>query len=374
MREWLDSERWRNPYLVTAAVGLFIVGTLWLVTSVHGRTRQMLLPPGAAPTMHAGYQGLIGENVTLQRPEYVVVTNTALNPGDRIETEMVERRSSRSVVEQFPELRNPQAQKQGEAPLLAGYFDRVEDAVGLFALTELPEGSPLGPKTVASSSPLANPIDQVRPDRFVVPMPPEPTVWQLLVPGDRVDLYFVVPGQVSRRTILNVRVVAVNNFVGQGSGLLSAGQENKQFGPKELASQRKLARIKALQRQQQQRQQQQPPSQPQPQSKGASSGPPPPMEDQNGATKGDETKAGDTKADETKAPEPPPATEPGKAPPPKPGFDTKAPPEGVAKAPEARPYDGRAVTLQVSEQEALLLSLAMRTPKVDIEMSLHRRD
>jgi len=43
----------------------------------------------------------------------------------------------------------------------------------------------------------------------------------------------------------------------------------------------------------------------------------------------------------------------------------------VAKAGKA--FDGRAVTLQVSPAEALLLATAMCTPKVEVEFSLRPR-
>jgi hypothetical protein len=359
MREWLRSDRWRSPFVVAAVAGALLLAVMMMVSAIGNRRVARIHPPGAAEPIGTGYQGLIGDlNVPIAR-QFVIVAAEPLEAGDRIEDAVVQRRSALLVIKDFPRLFKA---APGPKPL-PGWFEQPEEAIGQYALGEIPPGMPLGPTNVGRVSPLASPLDELRPARFTIPMAAEPTLYQLLRPGDRVDIYLVSPGRVSRRAVLNVRVVAVANYVSEGSGLLSRDSEHERFGAQYEASQRSRARIRNRQAQAAQAAAE----------KGGA----------KGGAKGDASKSPEAKGDQAKSEngeEPAKSGEAasgenGKAPEAKPGgpsgYDAKNLPKGVAKA--GGDFDGRAITVQVSEAEALLLSLASNTPDVNIEISLHGR-
>ncbi|MBI5832352.1 MAG: hypothetical protein HZB16_08615 [Armatimonadetes bacterium] len=375
LREW-----GRNPFVAAVAIGLFLIGLMTMVSATSSRRIAAIHPAGTLEPTSEGYQGLVGATIAPANTQFVAVVNVSLMAGDRIEPEMVERRASTQIVSQFPMLRSERARKDPQAPPLEGYYEKVDEPVGKFALLDLAAGMPLGPQTVAAESPLADPLDRQRPDRFTVPMPAGATLFPLLRPGDRVDVFLVVPGALSRRTLHNVRVVAVNNYLSPESGLLDRGAEKEAFGSRQEAAMRKRQKILAEQARLNQ-QGKAAPAEGQPPAKPAEA-------------KAEPTKADAAPQDATKPGEAPKAGEgskAGEAPPTEPDEATKGPdgkPKDAASKPGAlqnldakggnvtkagKPFDGRAVTLQVSPAEALLLSTAMCTPRVDIEFSLRPR-
>ncbi len=386
----------RNPLVMAVAIGALLLGLVTLLSAVGSRRTIASHPVGTVEPTTQGYQGLIGTSVLPANVNYVAVLNVPLLTGERVEREMIERRAVPEVVREFPTL-VPERAEGSTANPLEGYYDQEEFAVGKFALLDLQAGMPLGPRTVASESPLADPLDRMRPDRFTVPMATEPTLYPLMRPGDRVDVFLVVPGKLSRRTLHNVRVVAVNNYLAKGSGLLDKRAEKDNFGSREQAAQSRRRRILAEQERMNR------------QGGGAQSGATPAKAGQpenktappDGKAGQADTKAGQadaksnqadakaggadaTKGEPTKAAESAPTSTPPSSTPAKPGEPGKgvSPKAGalqnldekggnVAKA--GKEFDGRAVTLQVSPQEALLLSLAMCTPNMEIEFSLRPR-
>jgi hypothetical protein len=160
-----------------------------------------------------------------------------------------------------------------------------------------------------------------------------------------VDLFLILPGKASRRAIENVRVVAINNFVTKESGLMSAADERAAFGGKAEAAQRKRARMMRERAAQTQ-----------------------------GAAKADQPKDEGKDKDKDKPKDEPkdaaksePQTGEAKGGDPKPGGMTGF---GEDVKTHGREFDGRAITVQVSPEEALLLSLATRTADLQIDLAL----
>ena len=388
----------RSPLAIAMAVGAVLLGLITLLSAVGSRRTVASHPVGALEPTTQGYQGLIGTSAVPANVKYVAVLNVPLLTGERVEREMIERRAVPEVVREFPTLRSDEIKDPAANPL-DGYYEQEEDAVGKFALVDLQAGMPLGPRTVAGESPLADPLDRLRPDRFTVPMAKEPTLYPLMRPGDRVDVFLVVPGELSRRTLYNVRVVAVNNYLARDSGLLDKRAESENFGSRQQAAQSRRRRILAEQERMNRQGGATKAGTPaaagksaQPDSKAgaadsksgqadaksgpadAKSGPADAKSGPADATKGEPTKA----TESAPASSPPSSTatkpgEPGKGVSPKAGALQNLDEKGGNVAKAGKEFDGRAVTLQVSPQEALLLSLAMCTPNMEIEFSLRPR-
>lgn len=343
----------RNPLFIVSAIGLFLFGLLVLLSSLN-RALQVRRQSAAQRQVaeSAPHGELIPEAVQYIPTQWVVVTTVPLRAGDQFFEESIEQRSAQWVVTNYPELQTEESKQDPKQPLVRGFYTNVRDVVDRYAACDLPAQTPLALAQVVDVSPLANPLDRIRTDRFVVAMPEEPTIYPLLRPGDRVDVYFIVHDRSIRPPISDVRVVAVNNIVTQQSGLVSAQEErqaSRKFQEAALRKKRRLERETGHVGGQQATDQQ---------------GEPPPEEQ--------------TPPEEETTDQQPPGqeTEPGAE-----GTDTTAAageeeeeelPEGTFRA--GRKFDGRTITLQVTSQEAMLLALTHRTPGVTLAFALRGRN
>lgn len=327
-----------RPLVIVSAIGLFLFGVMVLFASIQRRIAVSRPPAAARALWESGYGNLVTTDVPKRPVQWVVVATTALNAGDAVLSEFVEERTAGRVMADHPEIKPP-GELDDERPLGDGFFADVTEVEGKFAALDIPEGTPIARHMLLDRNPLANPLDAVRQDRITVAMPPEPSLYNLLRPGDRVDV-FVMVDDALRYSMPSVRVVALNNIIVKGSGIISAAEETR-LTAAEQAAQRKKAEIEAEARKRgettgneaEQEQAEEPPA--------------------------DETAEGEAAGDEMETKD---ATG---------GMDEKDLPEGTYQI--GRKFDGRTITLQVSRDEAMLLSLAHSTPTVSLDMALHRR-
>ena len=325
-----------NTLFVVASLGLFLFGAVAMFSSFN-RWRHAGQPTPEQQRLFAdpNYQGIMPEVAKAPVRQWVVVSKGHIGLGEAVLREMVERRPARDVVEEHPELLLPGATKNSEMPLAEGTFveepGEVEDK---YAALPLEAGQPIARDMLLRHSPTANSRDAQRADRITIAMPPEPTVYPLLQPGDRVNIYIVVGEQSLTYQIPDVRVVAVNNIAAKGSGLVSAAAE-KQITANQQAAQLEAVKIRDRQMQE-----------------AAKAGKAPPPETP--------TEAAEVPADK----KPKEAHPTG-------GVDTKELPKDTYKL--GRQWDGRAITVQVSRNEAQLLAMAGNTPLVRYDFAILRR-
>lgn len=325
-----------NTMFVVASFGLFLFGAMAMFSSFN-RWRHAGEPTPEQRTLFAdpNYQGIMPEIGKAPVRQWVVVSKGHIGLGETVPREMVERRPARDVVEEHPELLMPGATKDAEVPLAENTF--VEDpneVVDKFAALPLEAGQPIARDMLLSRSPTASARDGQRDDRITIAMPDEPTVYPLLQPGDRVNIYIVVGEQALRYQIPDVRVVAVNNIATKGSGLVSAATEQQMTANQHAAQ---LEAVKIRDRAMQD---------------AAKSGKAPPPE----------TPAEDTEVPADKKPKEAHPTG---------GVDTKELPKDTYKI--GRQWDGRAITVQVSRSEAQLLAMASNSPLVRYDFAILRR-
>ncbi len=348
-------ERRTNPLFAVSAVGLLLFGVLVLSASIQRRIAATRVPPEAKDLWAKGYSNLLPSEVKPRTHQWVVVTKARLNAGDAVLQEFVELRSADWVIGQYPQFKLPAAKPGAEGPLVEGFYEDVAAVEGRYAALDIPPETPLALPMLMAKNPYANPLDEARRDRITMPMPEEPTLFQLLQPGDRVDVFVVANDEAVLRAMRSVRVVALNNLVTKGSGIITAKDEATLSVTQE-AAQRKRAEIQAEAAKQAQ---QQPDQAKQDQ----------PKQDD---TKPDEAQQDDTQAAET-APDAAATTDP--AEPYKPGeygaVDTRKLPKGMYKV--GRKFDGRTVTLQVSRAEAAVLAMCQNLPSVRVDFALNPR-
>ncbi len=328
-------ERRTNPLFAVSAIGLCLFGLMLLVSSVNRRMAVNRVPPQAQQLWKEGYGGIISHSVPNIQFQYVVVTKERLNGGDQIIPEFVELRTAQWVVDKYPEFELAGAKKDPKKPLVEGFYESVDKVVDKYAALDLPAGTPLLPNMLLDKNPFANRSDVGRSDRFSIAMAEEPTLYQLLRPGDRVDIMVVLGEETVIRAVRDVRVVAVNNLVTTGSGLLSAEAEAKLSTQDEAARRRKLE----LEAQARQKAKEQPDAQ---------------DKDQT-----EQDKAEDKAAEGDQAAEKGGEEDEGEAPP------------GTFKV--GRKWDGRTITVQVSRREAMILAMTHNTPGIRLDLAVHHR-
>lgn len=312
-----QATRRRRPLLVAVAAIWFVFGLMLLASALRGRF-------GAPPPPPPGVSPPPPTTVTIAGGEEVVVAAVPLRAGDQLDAVMVEKRAAAEVMRQFPAL-GP-AESQPGQPLLPGYVTEPEQVNGQFLAVDVPEGMPIPAGALSAVSPAAHPLDPYRVDRITLAMPPEPTLHQLLEPGDRVDVFAVMGDRAAALLVPQARIVAIGRVAVSGSGL---GREDTQYrGARYEAAVRKRQRLEQLRRQQE----------------AQSSGQPPE----------------ETGAEPTEAPE----GETGQAP---------AQAGGTAAEQADRREEGRALTLQVTPAEAHLLASCHRTVGVRLDFALHPR-
>jgi len=341
-----DAGRRSNPLFIVSAVGVFLFGLGILVVSVNTRLQVNRIPTGAEELWEKGYGDLLTTTVTPVSRQQIVVTKGELLAGDEILPEFLELRPAQWVVEKFPEFEVPGARGHIDRDLVTGLLENLDDAAGMYALIDIPTGTPLTPELLARSNPYRNRQDDGRQNRVTVAAPPEPSLYglsddpvykPLLSVGDRVDVFIVVGGNSIRQTIRNCRVVAMDNIVTQDSGLLSRAEEAKYSAIAEAA----LRKKRLIEAQQQRAGAETPPAEP----------------------TGEESP--DQPAEATADTETPPAND---QPPPA----QQDVPEGAVVL-ERPKFDGRTITLQVSREESMVLAMANNLPGAWIDLALHPR-
>ncbi len=338
--------RQHSPLFIVSAVGVFLFGLAVLGVSIRDRMKVNRIPVGAEELWRTGYGDLLTTSVEPLSRQEVVVTVGELFAGDQILPEFVELRPALWVVEKYPDFEIPGARGDPANDLVQGFYERLDDAVGQYALLDIPAGTPLAPELVAKVNPYRDREDDRRPDRITIAAPPQPSIYQLLTVGDRVDVFVVVGRESIRRTIRNCRVVAVNRVVTTDSGLLNKS-EKARYSSIEEAGIRKKRLIDAER---------------------ARAGGTPPAAEQPTPEDGQQQP-------EQSAEQPAEGATGGETPP----AEAEKPPPEEEKLPEGavvldRPkYDGRTITLQVSREEAMVLSLANNLPGVWVDLALHPR-
>lgn len=349
MRSIAEYEGLRRPWVRALAVVSVLFAGWMLIGSVKRHRAVKELPPGAAQPAGEGYQGLLNPEQGLRPSQTVVVAAGPVQAGDRFEAASLAEQDANLVVEMYPSARNPESLRDPLAPLVVGCFARPAEAIGRYAAVDLAEGTPLSANNTSTESVRANPLDAQRPDRFTIALAAEPTLFELLKVGDRVDVYFISPDQVSRRTLLDVRVVAINREQAADEQDFSEAMRREQRSVRAWAARRKRDMLLA--------------------SRGKTPDTPEPGETEATRAKqraerlaaeakkkaeevAESGKAGDQKTAETKTTPQPSET-----------------PAAIAKS----EYDGRSITLQVNRLEAHLLSAAVRTPHLTIDVALRAR-
>jgi len=321
-----------NPMFVVSAIGLFLFGAMVLVSSVQ-RWRTAGAPTAEQQVYwKTEYQSPIPAVVREPVLQWVVVAKARIAFGEPLMRELVERRSAREVVEQDPSLLPPGASKEAKKPLPEDmYISDPEEVEGKYLALTLNAGQPIAKLMLLKRNPLASSVDDLRHDRISIAMPPEPTVYQLLQPGDRVDIYVVVGEKALTHRIPNVRVVAVNNIATRGSGIITAVEERR-LTVQEEAAVREKQKIEAAAKRDAEK---------------AGKAPPPP-----------------TPKSTEKKPEAKEANPTG-------GVDEENPPDDSYKV--GRRFDGRTVTVQVTREEAQLLGMTHNAPNVRLDFAVLRR-
>ena len=317
-------------------MGVFLFGLAILGVSVRDRLKVNRIPVGAEELYRTGYGDLLTTRVEPSSRQQVVVTVGELYAGDQILPEFVELRTARWVVDQYPGFEIPGAKDNPDADLVQGFYENPLQAVGQYAIIDIPAGTPLSPDLVLPTNPYRDRADDARPDRITIAAPEEPSIYPLLSVGDRVDVFVIVGQHSVRRTVKDCRVVAIENVVTKDSGLLTKADRARVSALDEAGRRKKLM-----------------------------------LEAQLGQGGGAQAKPADE--------------QPGEANPDQPaeGTDTTEPPAETPPEPQDVPegavvldrpkYDGRTITLQVSRQEAMVLSLANNLPGVRIDLALHPR-
>ncbi|MCC7495637.1 MAG: hypothetical protein IT204_25020 [Fimbriimonadaceae bacterium] len=335
--------RRRNPLFIISSIGLFLFGLAALTTSLKARFTATVRPPEARQLWEQGYQSIYSTSVPKGPSQWVVVSKTRLNAGDSILREFVELRSAQWVVERFPSFKLPSAGTDSDQPLVSGFYERVEDVEEKYVAVDVEAETPLALPMVMGRNPFANPSDEARRDRITIAVPPGAGLYPLLQPGDRLNVFVVAEEEALLATMRSVRVVAVNNIVVKGSGILTAAEEAKVSAVQE-AARRKKQQIEA-QAQQQGEQAKADEAQPDDE----------PAKEDDPAKQDEATK--DQPADEA-------AEEKGDTG----GVDEQNLPKGTFKV--GRKFDGKSLTLQVTREEAALLAMSQTLPAVRLDFAL----
>jgi hypothetical protein len=337
--------RQRSPLFIVSAVGVFLFGIAVLGVSIRDRLKVNRIPTGAEELWQTGYGDLLTTEVKPTVRQEVVVTVGDLYAGDQVLPEFLELRSAQWVVEKYPEFEIPGAKGDPERDLVQGFYEYLMEPVGQYAVLDIPAGTPLAPDMLLPTNPYRDRTDDGRPDRFTIAAPEEPSIYPLLEVGDRVDVFVIVGQNSVRRTVRNCRVVAIQNVVTKDSGLLNKAEQAK-LSSLEEAGLRKKAWIES-----QSTGAAAPPAEQPPAEDGQPAEPP---ADPNAAAEGAAEGAAET------APAEPPSPE-----------EQDIPDDAIIL--DRPKYDGRTITLQVSQQEAMVLSLANNLPGIRIDLALHPR-
>ena len=336
-----------NPLFAILAFGLFAFGLLAIYSSIQNRLQANRIPTGAEELWQTGYVNLMPSELVPTRTQMVAVLIGKVNAGEAIPREMVELRPAQAVVDKYPSFEIAGARDDPTKDLVEGFYESLPDVDGKYALLDLNPDTPLLKNMLSARNPNLNSLDEQRYDRLTVPVADGASIYDLLVPGDRVDVFLVADEDTIWRAVPNVRVIAVNNVVTKGSGIFTPEEETKLSYAAEAAQRRKLeledeARRRAATQ----------PQQTKDQTKDA-------KKDDKPASSDDED-AGSTNAKGG----PQKKVNTG-------GVDPKKLPKSALRA--GRTFHGRTLTLQVSREEALTLAMAHSASSVRFEFAVHHR-